>query len=472
MKDLIKNFFVYGLGATISKFLTVLLLPIYASVFTPVDYGNMDFVISVGSIFSVFGLIQIDTSLQRFYYDYPDLREKYLLVYTTLRFTLLASLLVTIIALCITNCISKTFLNGEYFWEIVVCILNIIPVNLNTIFFIDIRFREKSMFYMIFNCSIVIFTAILSIVSVKLLNWGIMGVIASTTVVSWVFLAIIYIYWRKDREECYSNKEMLRKMMIFGLPMFPARLGSISNAYINRFFLISLFSSYALGIYSISLKVASVMQLFLMAFQLAWLPYMYKVLKQPNHQRVISEILNKAHLLILCAILLLSLFSREIVLLLTNEEYIESYKYVSILSYYYGLYILKEIVDVGVNVTKKTSITTYIFAASTVVNVAALFLLTPLVGIWGVCIALVLSNLILYYTTMVVSEKLYPIGFSFKISVIADLITILSISILVSIDLEIKTRCIILAIICIPVGHYIIKQVKQYLIFKSRSKYE
>ena len=74
---------------------------------------------------------------------------------------------------------------------------------------------------------------------------------------------------------------------------------------------------------------------------------------------------------------LLSIFSKDIVLLLTNESYIEAAKYAPILAYYYAFYILKETADIGVNVTKKPQYTTYIYFIASILNIVLLYFLTP-----------------------------------------------------------------------------------------------
>ena len=442
MKQLIKQFFVYGLGSTIGKFISVFLLPIYSRVFSPEDYGNLDFIMTLSTIASVFGLLQIETGLQRFYYDYKEGEEQHKLVSTSLVFTFCVTLFITLILLAFSPLISNTCLGGEYTLELIVSFLIMIPTNVITILFVDFRFKNKAIIYMILNVFMVLAQALFSIVAVIIYDMGIIGIVSANTVVYTVVMIAAFIIWSKDGLYLNTDRKMLMEMLKFGFPQFPARLGSISNSYINRFFMIGMLSTYAIGIYSVSLKFASAMQLVQMAFQLAWLPYMYKILKEENHKETIIKLYKQVFLLISACVIIIALFSREIVMILTNEKYIESAKYAPILAFYFGLYLIKEVVDIGVNVTKKSKYTSYIYLLAALLNIILLYVLTPYFGLYGIVISLLLSNFALMYLTMLVSEKLYPMGFPKIWSLSLNIIVILVIVYTTMIDMSLIIKFI------------------------------
>lgn len=418
MRELIKHFFVYGLGATIGKFLSVLLLPIYASVFTPEDYGCLDLILTLSTIVSVFGMMQLETGLQRFYYEYKNNKNRCILVSTALVATTVITLFFTILSLIFIPLISESFLEGKYQMELIVSFLSMLPLNVLTIIFVDLRYRDKSVVYMILTVTQVLLSAVAAIVAVKVFHFGIMGVIAANTLTQFLIMGVAFIIWSHWVGKILINVKMLKKMFSFGLPQFPARLGSISNSYINRFFMVSMLTVSAIGIYSVSLKISSAFQLIQMAFQLAWLPFLYKTLTEPDHREKIVRYYKEIIFVVSIFVFIFSLYSEEITLLLTNESYLDASHYVPLLSFYFSLFILKEIVDVGVNVTKKSKYTSYIFGVATVVNIVLLYFLTPRLSIYGVALALLLSNFVLFYLTLIVSERLYPVHFPIKMTVV------------------------------------------------------
>ena len=440
MRQLLKQFFVYGLGSTIGKFLSLFLLPIYASVFTPEDYGSLDFIQTITSIVSIFGMIQVETGLQRYYYEYEDMNDRNRLVSTSFLFSFILSLFITILILLSVPFINDYYFEGKYAVEMVLSILVIIPSNLLAIIFVDFRFRKKTFLFTIINVVMVLVTALSSIYAVKFMNMGIMGIIACSTITYYIiFIICFFIWYQQEKCLCFS-RGLLKQMLSFGLPKFPARLGSISNSYINRFFMIGLLSVQAIGIYAVSLKIASGMQLILSAFQLAWLPHMYELLTRNNHRIELLKSYKWILLILSYIVFLLALFSKDIVLLLTNEKYVEAAKYAPLLSLYYALYILKEVVDIGVQKTNKTIYTSYIYILSSIINVLLLCLLTPRFGLYGVSCALLFSNAMLFISTMIVSEKLYPIGFPKKPTIFMLLCIVLIVFIFPSLDFSLYMK--------------------------------
>ena len=68
-KDLIKSFLVYGIGDAFSKLVPFLLLPFFTEVLVPSEYGILEIINTIILILAVLGRVQLDTSLQRFFYE-------------------------------------------------------------------------------------------------------------------------------------------------------------------------------------------------------------------------------------------------------------------------------------------------------------------------------------------------------------------------------------------------------------------
>mgnify|MGYP003578586811 CR=1 FL=1 len=78
MKDLFKSFLLFGLATAIEGLLGFMLLPIYTRHFTKIEYGVIDMVGVILAIATIFGVLQIETALQRYYYDSTGVRRKIL----------------------------------------------------------------------------------------------------------------------------------------------------------------------------------------------------------------------------------------------------------------------------------------------------------------------------------------------------------------------------------------------------------
>ena len=221
----------------------------------------------------------------------------------------------------------------------------------------------------------------------------------------------ILLFIERDKFEFSIDKQITKDILKFSLPMFPARLGGVANTYINRFFMMSMFSVEVIGLYSLSLKIASAIFLVQTAFTLAWNPYLYKILQSDGHQVIIRKVSLFSTILVCYVALLLGLFSNEIIKIIANPSYMGASLLVGYLALYNGLFLVKETVDIGVKVTKKSKFTSYLYFISLGVNIVCLFILPKLFDIEGVAMSLLLSNIILVFATLAVSKILYPMKF-------------------------------------------------------------
>ncbi len=463
MKELLKHFFIYGLGATVGKFLSLFLLPIYASVFTPEDYGTLDFIIALSAILGVFGMIQIETGLQRFYYEQPTQKEQERLISVAFIFTLICSLVISAIAIAFVPLISNYYFSSHFRLELLLAFLSILPNNLLVIVFVVLRFQKRSKIYLIISLTQVLLSSLSAIYAVKFLGYGIFGVLLTTTASSYLIL-ILSLFILRSTVSFHFDYCKLKQMLSYAAPQFPARLGSISNVYINRFVMISMLSVAAIGLYSVSLRIASGMQLIYTAFQLAWYPFLYELIRKENHKIELVRI-YKIVLVVLSYIIITSaLFSKEVVLLLTNEQYIESYKLVAILTFYFALYMLKEIVDIGVVVTKKTKYTSYNYFVTAIVNIALLLLLTPFFKLYGVVYALLISNFVLFFLTLFVTLKLYPMKYPLWKSILVLVFTLFMASLPIFVELNFEYRLTFFIVLTIMISTLYYKKIRKLVI--------
>ena len=146
-KELIKAFFLYGLSSAASKFIAVLLLPVYTQVFSVEEYGQIDVIQSIVYIIIIFGILQLETSLQRFYYELDE-RSRNIMISSILWSVGGLSCLFTGISLFCTDVLSELLFGSKVFSDTIKIALLLIPLtNLTTIFFIIIRYMKKPILF-------------------------------------------------------------------------------------------------------------------------------------------------------------------------------------------------------------------------------------------------------------------------------------------------------------------------------------
>ena len=411
MKDFFKSFFAFGLATSLQKLLGFIVLPIYTKYFNPEEYGVIEMVNTILSIGTVFGILQLETSLQRYYYDTANLKRK-LLVSNVYGWIILASVLASVILVVGSNYLSNTLFDTTNNAILIVLIALQLPfANISVLGLILLRFQKQNLKFL----AVVIVNVICSVTFVYLFvviyQFGLRGVfyaqlgaiILSTTLVT-IFVKNLLVFK-------YSPLNT-QKLFRYALPQFPARMGSMLLGQSSKFFMLGFLSLSAIGIYSVSYKLASSIQLLNTAFIMAWAPFMHAQFKKENNKKVFANVFPLVVGATSLCVCIITLLSYEMVKLLATDEFYEAHKYVGGLSLFFALYIIKEIVDIGPKIKEKTKYLSLTFFISVLVNIVALFSLINLMELRGVVLAMIVTNLTLVIISWIVSNKLYYISFS------------------------------------------------------------
>nr|MBA3985966.1 hypothetical protein [Flavobacteriales bacterium] len=69
LKKLGKDVAIYGIAASLSKFIGIFLIPVFSRYFDPNEYGALDLIMTVVSLVAIFGMLQLESGIARFYYE-------------------------------------------------------------------------------------------------------------------------------------------------------------------------------------------------------------------------------------------------------------------------------------------------------------------------------------------------------------------------------------------------------------------
>lgn len=410
MKNFLNAFLSFGLATSIEKILGFILLPIYTRYFDTAVYGVIDMMSTILAIGVVFSLLQLETSLQRYYYRYLNVKRK-LMISNTFIIVLVLSLVVSLFICLFSYKLSVLLFETDKYYKLFYIISLQLPLaNLSMLGLILLRFEHRNkhfLFVILVKVSLsLIFIYLFVVLSDNKLN----GVFYAQ-VCSLIFSTSLVIYYIKDNFVFRRSSLMRRNLLRYALPQVPARIGSVLLAQANRFFMLGFLTLSSIGLYSVSLKLASAIQIINTAFIMAWNPFMHKLFENKNNKSIFLHVLPLLSGVVFLCVSLITLVSKEIVMLVTTSEYFEAYKYIGGLSLFFALYIIKEVVDIGPKITEKTIYVSYVFFVSVIVNLLALYFLTKHYQLNGVVISMILTNIVLFFGAWFVSNLLYPIKF-------------------------------------------------------------
>lgn len=409
-KSLIKNFIIYGLGFGLSKFSMVLVLPFVTSALSPEEFGKVELVQTAYNVLMIFGLFQMDAALQRFYTNKEFEVEK--LINSTLSIVFVGNVVLALIINLVGWFFHSSY--GVSFTLVFFVSLLTFFSNITSIIFIVYRYDDRALTLSLLTF-IQIATQVLFIYYFLLVEGKGVEHYFVAQLIGFSVLLILQLAFLKRRIYWVLHLGYLKRLVRFGLPQMPARIGAVLNRHIGKFFIIQALSLHFLGIYSAALKVSSLAQVLYMAFNMAWYPMLYSMINDKNYSKL--KVMNYLVVfLCLYTTVCFAIISPLLSDLLLGDGYQQATVYMAPLFLTSLLFIVKDSVDIGTRVTEKTYYVSYIYFFTMIITIA-MYAMASSYGLIAIVTIQFIGNLLLVTLTLINSEKLFRIGFSYVVNI-------------------------------------------------------
>lgn len=312
----VKTVFWFTICAFLQKTFGMLTTPIFTRLMSTEEYGKYSVFMSVKTILSVVATLNITNIIAtKGINKYPDREEQFL---TNIQF--LSSISVLFFTIFF-------FINQEWICQFTGLNAKIMYFTLGEIFVIpafeiwsakqrySCNYKKILLFtiiYLIFNITIVFGIVVLS------QNKGEARIISSC-IVSIVMYGVLYLFnicWKKD----ILNIEMIMFAIKFNLPLIPQGL---ANQILSRsdILMIQYFQGTSQsGIYSLGYSIASIIVMFTVSINNAYVPWLYKKLDCKKMQDIKEKSIYMLES-VFAIVTLVILIAPEIVLLFAPKEY-------------------------------------------------------------------------------------------------------------------------------------------------------
>ena len=388
--NLLKNTGIIAIGRCSTQILMFLLLPLYTSILTTKEYGQYDLLNTVSIFLIPFVTLLMEEAMFRFLIDVKNEEEKKKVISQSVIFSVLNTLLFSIIILVI-----GTIINYDYkiylIFYIVASILSGLAGSI-------LRGTSKYKKYALFNFLSSIFTVILNILFILFLKIGLDGLFLSYILAN-SFVSLLFLYIEKTHHYLSLkniDKKLLKEMIKYSVPLVPNSISwviiNLSDRLIITFFL----GLSVNGIYSIANKFPTIINTFYNFFYMAWKESASIIVKEKNKDEYYKEIYKDLNGFLVTFSLLLISSLPFIFPILIKGNYVEAYPYIlpliiaiyfSNLSSFYG----------GIFAAYKD---TKIMGSSTIwgaiINIVVNLLFIKYIGIYAAVLSTFLSTFIIY----------------------------------------------------------------------------
>lgn len=398
-----KDFLIYGFASILGKIAAIFLIPIYTSVLTREEYGAMAMLVSVKGIIDLVSNLNIHSGIARDYYE-KDIDRK------TLVSTGLWSIISLSCTILILMLLSKSFWLdnvlelSDYNSSFILVLLSIPAGGLVSYFAILTRFKKKSIQYSLGNIIALAIRISISIFTILVLKWGIFGLFVAT-LFDEVFCISYFGYICREYFSFKFNWKYLKRVLKYSLPVLPAIAAGWIDTSLGQLLMGRYVSLNDLGVYSIAISIVTVFSLIGVALNNVWQPFLFENYKREGFQKEVER-LYLTFVTILCIVTCtLSLLSKEIVLILSNPNYLDASLYLTILCIPSSFYLLFPIASSGISISRDTKHTSFAYIIGSSFNLVFLVTLLPIMGVFTVPIGLVFSRILTYSYMSYITKK-------------------------------------------------------------------
>ena len=399
-----KDFMVYGVASMFGKLAAIFLMPVYTGILTKEEYGAMALITSVKGIIDLVSNLNIHSGIARDYYEEGIDRKK--LISTGFLSIMSLSLTVMLVGLLTRNFWSGNVLGlSEVFSPAFMVMLMTIPAgSLMSYFAILTRYKKKPVLFSVGTILQLLIQIGISVIGVAVLRAGIISIFLGVFI-SEVAAVLYFGILNREYISFQFDKSLLKRALIFALPTLPAILAGWLDSSMGQILIGKYVSVEDLGVYSVALSLASVFTLISTSFQNVWSPFLYENYKKTEFKRDIRRLFSIMALSLVMVTLLLSMFSREIVLLLSNDGYLEACRYITLLCIPMSFYLMLPFASSGVFISRDTKYVAISNIVGSCGNLLFLFLTIRFLGVQAVPLCLAVSRITTYFILYKVSEK-------------------------------------------------------------------
>lgn len=425
IKRLAKHSAVYGVGYIISRFMAFLLLPLYTHFLTREEMGVTTIMFTYLAIFTILYTYGLNSAFLRFYIMEESESGKKRIFATAFITLLASSLCFSVVLYLAASPVARLLFSAEsratgvpvttvvrYGAIILFCdSLAILP-------FLVLRAEERSGRFVFFKSFNVVVNILLNVLLVAKMGRKVEGVFLANVISSALTLLMLVPLIVSRMMPGFSRRD-LRDLLAFGLPYMPSTLSVVILDTIDRPLLERLAGVDVAGLYGAGARIAIVMNLLVSAFSFAWHPFFLSTVKEQDAKEVFTKVLTYVMVVCFGVFLLVSLFIDHLVRLRINgitlfgRDFWDCTAVVPVLMLAYIPYAAHVNFLIGIYVEKKTGYLPLSTGLGMAANLAANFILIPVMGMMGAAWARVIAYTVMAATLYPIGQRLYRVPYEF-----------------------------------------------------------
>lgn len=412
---LIKNLFIYLVPTLVSAIIPIITLPIFTRILTVEDYGIYALGIVYGTFVSGIANFGLTIGYERNFFENNENNEK--------QGALLFSVLIFVVTAFVILGVITTFFKSELaFWIIgdvkwgTLLLLSYCAVGISSLkmyFLTYYKNTNNAKLYAIYSIDETLLNVAFSFVLIYFFDSGVIGLVLGQFFGSSIVFLILTIKFIRALS-FRPSLSLLKSCLNISLPLTPRIFFGVIGNQFDKYMINLLGSVGGVGVYNLGQKISYVVFNFMTAIQNVNSPHVYDLMFKKGEEggSEIGKYLTFPLYISAFIGLIISLFSEEILYILTPTSYHGAVDIITVLSLLYVTYFFGK--QPQLIYSKKTAITSYLTIFNIVLNI---LINIPFIKYWGAegaaygtLLAGILSSLVTFYY----SQKYFNIVWEYE----------------------------------------------------------
>jgi len=416
LKQFLKHTLIYSISNVAAKAVGFVLIPLYTAYISIDEFGQFSLIDATIMILveilplGLANAILIINNNQ----EYSDKKSSGF--FTIISFILLLNFVFVILfELLYATGLLITLLGEENQLLLRISLWIIIIRVINSLFLTKLRADEKSVIYTAASVVKLLFTLGFAAYFIVIHKMGIIGILYAY-LISEVVAFIIMLPLMIPQMKINFDKSILKFSLRFGFPFVFSSIGIMLLNLSDRYVLKLLTDNATIGLYDLGYRFAGILNMFLiLPFSITLLPVAYKIYGQEGDKRYYTKLMTYLTFVLMWAGLALSIFSKEIIENFTfNPEYYPAYQVVPVVILSYIFSGMRNMAQLGMLLSKNTQYVAYTTLFVALLNIVLNFIFIPVGGMMAAAYNTLVSFIVYYFLSLIISNKYYHIPFEHK----------------------------------------------------------
>jgi O-antigen/teichoic acid export membrane protein len=252
-----KDSLIYGLGSVITRFIGLLMLPLFTAYLKPKEYGVLSMLALLTMVAQPVFSLGLSAAMGPSYFDGNNPHTKSEAVWTVFTINMISASLLVALAWTFPEILGQLVrLPAEYAFLVGLTLTGSALTILVTSFTQQVQFEKHARLYILVTIATSLTAIFLSVLMVVFLGWGVQGMVVGQLAGNIVtFFAFLLIGFNATKPAI--SMDMAKKLLRQGLPLVPSFAFLFILMHANKFILEREAGLGVVGIYSIGFNLGA-----------------------------------------------------------------------------------------------------------------------------------------------------------------------------------------------------------------------